>query len=70
MPTLVIHGEEDGILPMSGAEEMADGVRHGRLARISGAGHTANAEQPARVNDALRAFLEDVYPADAQAPLP
>ena len=66
----MIHGEEDGILPMSGAEEMAEGVQHGRLARISGAGHTANAEQPADVNDALRAFLEVVYPTDSQVPPP
>ena len=70
VPTLVIHGEEDGILPMSGAQEMAEGVRHGRLARISGAGHTANAEQPAAVNDALRAFLEDVYLTDSKASPP
>jgi pimeloyl-ACP methyl ester carboxylesterase len=64
VPTLVIHGAEDGILPMSGAEEMAGRVQHGRLARIAGAGHTANAEQPETVNAALRAFLGEVY-ADA-----
>jgi 3-oxoadipate enol-lactonase len=61
VPTLVIHGEEDGILPMSGAEEMAARVQRGRLARIAGAGHTANAEQPEAVNDALRSFLDEVY---------
>jgi pimeloyl-ACP methyl ester carboxylesterase len=67
VPTLVIHGTEDVILPMSGAEEMADRVQRGRLARIPGAGHNANAEQPGAVNSALRAFLDDVY-ADARAP--
>jgi pimeloyl-ACP methyl ester carboxylesterase len=61
VPTLVVHGEEDGILPMSGAEEMADRVQRGRLARIPRAGHTANAEQPQVVNDALRSFLDEVY---------
>jgi pimeloyl-ACP methyl ester carboxylesterase len=61
VPTLVIHGEEDGILPMSGAEAMASGTQHGHLARIEAAGHTANAEQPARVNAALREFLATVY---------
>ena len=61
VPTLVIHGEEDGILPMAGAEEMANRVQHGTLARIAGAGHTANAEQPAAVNAVLREFLEGIY---------
>jgi pimeloyl-ACP methyl ester carboxylesterase len=61
VPMLVIHGEEDEILPMTGAEEMAERVQNGRLARIAGAGHTANAEQPETVNAALRAFLDDVY---------
>ena len=57
VPTLVIHGEEDEILPMEGAELMAREVRDGRLARIAGAGHTANTERPDEVNAALREFL-------------
>jgi len=61
VPTLVVHGEEDGILPMSGAEVMAERVQNGRLARIAGAGHTANTEQPEAVNAALREFLAAVY---------
>lgn len=69
VPTLVIHGEEDGILPMPGAEEMAVRVQRGSLARIAGAGHTANAEQPGAVNAVLREFLATIY-ADVPAPLP
>ncbi len=60
VPTLVIHGEEDEILPMAGAEQMANDVQDGRLARIAGAGHTANTERPDEVNAALREFLETV----------
>jgi pimeloyl-ACP methyl ester carboxylesterase len=61
VPTLVIHGEEDGILPMESAVEMAERVQDGRIVRISGAGHTSNAEQPGAVNAALRSFLDSVF---------
>jgi pimeloyl-ACP methyl ester carboxylesterase len=61
VPTLVIHGEEDGILPMASAELMAERVQRGRLVRVAGAGHTSNAEQPEVVNAALREFLGEVY---------
>ncbi len=61
VPTLVIHGEEDGILPMASAEEMARAVQRGRIVRIPGAGHTANVEQPQLVNDALSEFLISIY---------
>ena len=43
---------------------MAGRTQRGRLARIPGAGHTANAEQPEVVNAALREFLDEAY-ADA-----
>jgi pimeloyl-ACP methyl ester carboxylesterase len=61
VPTLVIHGEEDEILPMEGAEQMATDVQRGRLFRVAGAGHTSNTERPDEVNAALRAFLDEVY---------
>jgi pimeloyl-ACP methyl ester carboxylesterase len=61
VPTLVIHGDEDEILPMEGAKQMAAHVQRGRLVRIPGAGHTSNAEQPTMVNAALREFLDEVY---------
>ncbi|HEV7641508.1 MAG TPA: alpha/beta fold hydrolase [Gaiellaceae bacterium] len=61
VPTLVIHGEEDEILPMEGAEQMATHVQHGRLARLAGAGHTSNTERPEEVNAVLRQFLDEVH---------
>lgn len=60
VPTLVVHGEEDGILPMRSAESIASGVQHGTLLRVAGAGHTSNVEQPEVVNEALRQFLSTV----------
>jgi pimeloyl-ACP methyl ester carboxylesterase len=58
VPTLVIHGEEDVIIPITAGEEMANGVQNGRLVRIADAGHTPNLEDPDAVNAAISDFLE------------
>jgi pimeloyl-ACP methyl ester carboxylesterase len=60
VPMLVIHGEEDTIIPIEAGEEMADGVQNGRLVRIAGAGHTSNLEAPDAVNAAIRTFVESL----------
>jgi pimeloyl-ACP methyl ester carboxylesterase len=58
VPTLVLHGDEDAIFPVSIAEEIKAGIANARLAVIEGAGHTANLEQPERSNTAILDFLE------------
>jgi pimeloyl-ACP methyl ester carboxylesterase len=61
VPSLVVHGEEDALLPMSSAEETAERLPNGSLARIQRAGHTSNCERPDLVNRAIRSFLGRVY---------
>ena len=56
-PTLVVVGEEDGLTPPPEAEKLAAGIRGATLARIPGAGHLPNIEQPAAFNAALPRFL-------------
>ena len=60
VPSLVVCGENDGVAPPAFSQEIAQGVRAGRLDVIAGAGHVANADAPERFNSILRSFLESV----------
>ncbi len=56
-PALVVVGEEDGLTPPPEAERLAAGIRGARLARVQGAGHLPNIEQPAAFNEVLTRFV-------------
>jgi pimeloyl-ACP methyl ester carboxylesterase len=60
VPTLVIHGEQDGAIPISRAEELASGIPGAELVRIPDAGHTPPLETPDVVNEALAGFFARV----------
>jgi len=57
VPTLVITGVEDEMIPVEESRRMASAVRGAKLVIVPGAGHLANLEQPEAFNDALNAFL-------------
>ncbi|HKN86084.1 MAG TPA: alpha/beta hydrolase [Nitrospiraceae bacterium] len=57
MPTLVIRGEHDPIVPQRWAEEVCRLLPHGQLAVISGAAHTLNYTEPSKFVSAMRPFL-------------
>lgn len=57
VPSLVIHGEEDGVIPISEAEAMAAALPNAELVRIADAGHLPPMEQPQAFNAAVEAFL-------------
>jgi 3-oxoadipate enol-lactonase len=57
VPTLVIHGEQDAVVPLDTGRMLADSIPGARLVVISDAGHVSNQEQPAAFNSAVRAFL-------------
>jgi pimeloyl-ACP methyl ester carboxylesterase len=57
VPTLVVAGEEDEIVPSEASEQLAAGIRGARLERIAGAGHLSNLEQPDAWNRVLLSFL-------------
>lgn len=58
IPTLVLVGEGDAITPPEIAREMADMIEWSSLAVIPGAGHLSTLEQPGKVTEALRLWLE------------
>ena len=61
VPVLAIHGEEDASLDIEKSEDMVEHLPDGELVPIPEAGHSANTENPAAANAAIREFLADVY---------
>lgn len=57
VPTIVIAGRDDQVLPFSRSEEIAAGVKGARLIGLERCGHVAPLEQPAGVTTALREWL-------------
>jgi pimeloyl-ACP methyl ester carboxylesterase len=56
-PTLVVVGAEDTLTPPAEAEKMVAGIKGARLARLPGAGHLPNVENPAAFDAALLDFV-------------
>lgn len=59
IPTLVITGEHDQVLPKDGGEEIARLIPGAMLVEIEGVGHLGYAEKPAEFNNAVLSFLND-----------
>lgn len=57
IPTLVIEGRGDLLLPEGSGQAIADPIPGAELVRIPAAGHFAPIENPDAVNSAIRAFL-------------
>jgi 3-oxoadipate enol-lactonase len=57
-PTLAIAGTDDAATPPAKLQEIADGVKDGRLLIVSHAAHLANAEQPDIITRAVIEHLE------------
>jgi 3-oxoadipate enol-lactonase len=60
VPTLVVHGAEDSIVPLEEARQMAAAIPGARLEVIPDAGHLLNIENPQVYNQALRQFLDSL----------
>lgn len=56
-PTLVVHGESDGLIPVEYAEQMTDLVPHAELEVIRGAGHLPMFEAEDEFVSLLQKFL-------------
>jgi 3-oxoadipate enol-lactonase len=61
VPVLILHGQEDQLIPLAEAEAMAAALPRAKLVVVPGAGHLPNLEQPEIFNDAVREFLEIFY---------
>ncbi len=57
LPTLIVTGDEDALIPTDESRAMADAISGSTLVIVPKAGHLANLEQPDAFNNALNAFL-------------
>jgi 3-oxoadipate enol-lactonase len=57
IPTLILHGKDDQLIPSQTAEEMHDSIKDSLLLIIPDAGHLLNLEQPQVFNQAVKEFL-------------
>jgi len=61
MPALVIHGQDDQLIPTSEAKAMVLALPSAELVLVPNAGHMVNLEQSEIFNEAVRSFLEKFY---------
>jgi pimeloyl-ACP methyl ester carboxylesterase len=60
-PVLVVHGDQDGIVPYQTGVAVADWTG-GQMVTIHGGGHAPNARDPVRANLLIRDFAESLVP--------
>jgi pimeloyl-ACP methyl ester carboxylesterase len=58
VPTLIIHGNDDQIIPLEEVETMHNAIPKSKLVILPDAGHLLNLEQPELFNNTLRIFLQ------------
>lgn len=57
IPTLLVWGAQDAVLPVSQARTALTRLQHGQLAVVPSCGHLPHLEQPDRFLDAINVFL-------------
>jgi 3-oxoadipate enol-lactonase len=60
VPTLVVTGDEDTIIPIEESRAMHAAIKGSTLEIISGAGHLSNLERPAAFNHVFSEFLAQI----------
>ena len=58
LPTLVMHGTADGVVPVENAELLAEKLPNARLELVEGGSHLFMIERAPEVNEQLREFLQ------------
>ncbi len=61
VPTLVVRGSRDPIVPQRWAEEATNLLPHGRLIVIPGAAHTINYAAPLELRRVVRPFIDEQF---------
>lgn len=60
VPTLVLHGEDDRLVPAANGKDLARRIPGARLVLVPSASHILFSDQPEAVNRAILTFLEEV----------
>lgn len=70
VPTLILHGDKDNLVPVSGATKFRDAIPGAQAVIYENVGHVPQEEIPSRSAQDLRTFLNSIEPeATAGAPL-
>jgi pimeloyl-ACP methyl ester carboxylesterase len=64
MPTLIIWGDQDDIIPVSHAHAAHEAIPGSQLEIIEGAGHFPHVEEPIRFVEILSDFMVTTQPSD------
>jgi pimeloyl-ACP methyl ester carboxylesterase len=67
MPTLIIWGDRDNIIPVSHAYTAHDAIPESRLEIIEGAGHFPHVEEPLQFVELLSEFMDATQPGSITA---
>jgi len=69
VPTLVIWGLEDRLLPVADGHRLANSIPGAKLVVLSGAGHLPQEEQPEAFSRATAGFLDGLSSEDSSVPV-
>ncbi|HZU72833.1 MAG TPA: alpha/beta fold hydrolase [Acidimicrobiales bacterium] len=58
VPTLIVHGTDDGMVPVANAQVLADAIPAAELQLIEGAGHVLMTDAPDELAKAITAFID------------
>lgn len=67
VPTLLMWGERDRIIPVAHGHEAHEQIPHSRLELFPSSGHFPHLDEPERFIDVLSEFIESTEPADVDA---
>ena len=70
VPTLIVWGEKDSIIPVKDAQEFERLIPDSRKVVMTDTGHVAMAERPGAFNDLMMEFLRERGPAAAREAVP
>jgi class 3 adenylate cyclase len=61
VPTLVLHGSEDAVVPVEAARQLAERIPQAELVELAGVGHLAIGARSDTIERAIRSFLTDLW---------
>ncbi len=62
MPTMIVWGDRDPIIPIAHAQAAHEAIPHSRLEVFEGCGHFPHVEDPQRLVDSIRDFIDSTEP--------
>ena len=68
VPTLILHGDTDNLIPVAHAEKFADAIPGSKLIIYPETGHIPQEEQPVASVGDFRAFLATIYSEETAEP--